>query len=143
MDEQSNNQNPGNLDERDQNVYSFMLQLVQEKHGDEVDFEFLESESNRLYDVFGDSLLNYFEPQLTEEQKKQFDQLIENNENQDILMNYLIENIKDIEQQIIQVLVAFRTDYVSGRFEQLGEETSKNDDSANGDGSDDSDNSVN
>jgi len=99
-------------EERDQNVYSFMMQLVQEKHGDETDAEFLSSESDRLYDLFGDVLLGYFEPQLNPEQKQQFDQLIEANESQDSLMQFLIENIGDLEKQIMQILVNFRTDYI-------------------------------
>lgn len=103
--------------EKDPNVYSFMMQLVQEKHGDDSEYDFLQSEASRLYDMFGDVLLSYFEPQLNEEQKVQFDQLIEANEGQDALMNYLVENIGDLEQQIIQVLVSFRTDYLQGKLE--------------------------
>lgn len=110
--------------EKDQNVYSFMMQLVQEKHGDEVEISFLNSESDRLYDLFGDVLLTYFEPQLAPEQKQQFDQLIENNENQDTLMQFLIENIGNLEQQIMQILINFRTDYILGR---LGQKTSQSD----------------
>jgi hypothetical protein len=105
-------------EEKDQNVYSFMMQLVQEKHGDDVDVEFLNAESDRLYDLFGNVLLQYFEPQLNEEQKQQFDQLIEANENQDNLLNFLVENIGDLEQQIIKVLVSFRTEYITGKFEK-------------------------
>jgi hypothetical protein len=103
--------------EKDPNVYSFMMQLVQEKHGDDSEYDFLQSEAGRLYDMFGDVLLSYFEPQLNEDQKVQFDQLIEANEGQDALMNYLVENIGDLEQQIIQVLVSFRTDYLQGKLE--------------------------
>ncbi len=103
--------------EKDANVYSFMMQLVQEKHGDDSEYDYLQSEASRLYNMFGDVLLSYFEPQLNEEQKVQFDQLIEANEGQDSLMNYLVENIGDLEQQIIQVLVSFRTDYLQGKLE--------------------------
>jgi hypothetical protein len=99
--------------EKDQNVYSFMMQLVQEKEGDEVDYDYLTEEADRLYDIFGDVLLAYFEPQLSGEQKQQFDQLIENGEDQDILMGYLVENIDDLEAKIIQVLASFRNDYLN------------------------------
>lgn len=104
-------------EDKDQNVYSFMMQLVQEKHGDDVEIDFLNSEADRLYELFGDVLLTYFEPQLNEDQKVQFDQLIENNEDQEALLGFLMENIGDLEEQIIQVLIKFRGDYVAGKLE--------------------------
>jgi hypothetical protein len=101
------------IGDKDQNVYSFMMQLVQEKLGDDTDYETLTAEADRLYDIFGDVLLAYFEPKLDNEQKQQFDQLIENGEDQDILMSFLVENIDNLESRIIEVLVAFRADYLN------------------------------
>ena len=102
----------GISDNRDQNVLSFMMQLVQEKHGDDIQIDFLNSESDRLYNIFGDKLVSFFEPQLSEEQKKSFDQMIAANKTQDDLMNFLIESISDLEEQIMQVLVQFREEYL-------------------------------
>lgn len=115
--------------DKDQNVFSFMMQLVQEKMGDEVDMVILESESDRLYNMFGDYLVSYFEPQLSDEQKKQFDQLVEGNEDQELVINFLQENIQDLEQQIIQLLVKFRSDYIAGLFNppETAEESTGND----------------
>jgi len=102
---------------KDQNVYSFMMQVIQEKYGDEVEIDVLNSEADRLYELFGDILLSYFEPQLSPEQKEQFDQLISTNANQDQLLNFLIENIGNLEEQIVQALVNFRIDYIAGKYE--------------------------
>ncbi|HLD03152.1 MAG TPA: hypothetical protein VJC17_00065 [Candidatus Dojkabacteria bacterium] len=97
---------------KDQNVLSFMVQLVQEKHGDDVEAEFINQEANRLYDQFGDNLVSYFEPMLTEQQKKEFDQLVSAGSNQEQLLNFLIQAIPDLEMKIMQILVSFRANYL-------------------------------
>lgn len=97
---------------KDPNVVSFMMQLVQQKHGDEVDAEFLENESNKLYDKFGDSLVKYFEPLLTDEQKSQFDSLVNNNSSQDKILEFLMTSIVDLDIKIQRILVAFRNSYM-------------------------------
>jgi hypothetical protein len=97
---------------KDQNVLSFMMQLVQEKHGDEVDIEFLNQEADRLYNEFGNNLVTYFEPMLTEDQKNSFDQLVKNNVDQQELLAFLVESIPNLEQQILQVLINYRLTYL-------------------------------
>ncbi|KXK26613.1 MAG: hypothetical protein TR69_WS6001000620 [candidate division WS6 bacterium OLB20] len=89
-----------------------MMQLVQEKFGDDTDIDFLNQEAGRLYDIFGDNLVDYFEPMLTEGQKEEFDKLVDQGANQDNLLNYLVDNIPDLETQILQVLVQFREQYL-------------------------------
>ncbi len=101
-----------NDDYRDQNVLSFMMQLVQEKHGADTASDFLTAEANRLYDGFGDELVGYFEPLLTEDQKKDFDKLVEQGIDQDQLLNFLVQSIPDLEKQIMNVLVSFRGKYL-------------------------------
>jgi hypothetical protein len=101
-----------NQQSKDQNVLTFMMSLVQEKYGDDIDMEFLNSESNRLYDIFGDQLVTYFEPMLSEDQKKDFDGLVSQQSNQDQLLNFLIQAIPDLENRILQVLVSFKTEYL-------------------------------
>jgi len=98
---------------KDQNVLSFMMQLVQERYGDEIEIEFLNQEADRLYDEFGNNLVNYFEPMLSEEQKLSFDQLVATSPDQEKLLEFLITNIPNLEQQIMQVLVDFRTSYLN------------------------------
>jgi len=98
---------------KDQNVMSFMMQLIQEKYGDEVDIDFLNSEADKLYDVFGNNLVSYFEPMLTEEQKTEFDQLVSQSPDQEKLLTYLMGAIPNLEQQILQVLVDFRAQYLA------------------------------
>ncbi len=99
--------------QKDQNVLSFMMQLVQEKYGDDIDINFLNQESEKLYNSFGDDLVTYFEPQLSEEQKKEFDELISTQKDQDDLLNFLVGAIPTLEEQIMDVLVKFREDYLS------------------------------
>jgi len=106
-------QNPATEDLRDQNVLAFMMQLVQEKHGADTDIEFLNQEANRLYDTFGDELVSYFEPMLSDENKKQFDALVERSTDQEELLNFLIQSIPELEKQIMNVLVQFRTKYLA------------------------------
>jgi len=97
---------------KDQNVLTFMMSLVQEKYGDDIDMSFLNTEANRLYDLFGDQLVTYFEPMLSEDQKKDFDVLVSQQNNQDQLLNFLIQAIPDLENKILQVLVGFKTEYL-------------------------------
>lgn len=111
-----NNPQPMNMP-KDQNVLAFMMQLVQERYGDDVEIEFLNQESDRLYDDFGNNLVDYFEPMLTEEQKTSFDQLVSSSANQDQLLEFLINNIPNLEQQIIQVLTNFREEYLQAPME--------------------------
>lgn len=97
---------------KDQNVLSFMMQLVQEKHGDDTGMEFLNTESERLYNTFGDNLVKYFEPQLSEEQKTKFDELISSAQSQDKMLEFLLDAIPNLEEQIMDVLIKFREDYL-------------------------------
>jgi hypothetical protein len=106
------NPTPTTPQPRDQNVLSFMMQLVQEKHGDEIDINFLNTEADKLYMEFGDKLVSYFEPQLSEEQKKKFDELIAKGKGQDEMLNFLVDSIPDLEEQIMQVLIEYRATYL-------------------------------
>lgn len=98
---------------KDPNVMAFMMQMVQEKHGNEIDGKFLEEESNRLYEEFGDNLVSYFEPMLTEDQKKQFDQLVSAGSEQDKLLEFLLGAIENLEQKILGVLTQFKSRYMN------------------------------
>lgn len=99
--------------ERDQNVFSFMLQLVQEKFGDDTDLTFQNQEAERLYDLFGNNLVSYFEPMLSEQQKIQFDNLYKQGSDNQALLGFLTQSIPDLEMKIMQILVAFRNAYLA------------------------------
>lgn len=101
-----------NNENKDQNVLSFMMQLVQEKYGDDIEINFLNQESNRLYDLFGNNLVRYFEPMLNENQKTEFDRMVKEQTNQEALLAFLIQAIPDLEDKIMQVLVSFRNQYL-------------------------------
>ena len=99
--------------QKDPNVMTFMMQMVQEKHGDSVDSKFLEGEADRLYEEFGDRLVNYFEPMLTDEQRTQFDELVGQGVDQDKLLEFLITAIDNLEQRILDVLMQFKNEYLA------------------------------
>lgn len=101
------------LTQKDPNVISFMMQIVQEKHGDSVDSKFLEEESSKLYDEFGDRLVGYFEPMLSDEQKTQFDNLVKEGADQNKLLEFLIASIENLEQKILDTLMQFKSEYLS------------------------------
>jgi len=100
-------------EKKDENVFSFMMQLVQEKHGDDVSAEFLNTESERLYLEFGEKLVEYFEPMLNPEKKQEFDSLVEQGSEQDVIMNFLVTNIENLEQKIMDVLASYRQAYMA------------------------------
>jgi hypothetical protein len=101
------------LNQKDPNVMSFMMQMVQEKHGDSVDSKFLEEESSKLYDEFGDRLVSFFEPMLTDEQKTQFDALVQQGADQNKLLEFLIGAIENLEQKILDTLMQFKNEYMA------------------------------
>lgn len=100
------------LTQKDPNVMSFMMQMVQEKHGNETDSKFLQEEADKLYEEFGDRLVSYFEPMLTEEQKTQFDNLVSQGADQDKLLEFLIGAVENLEQKILDVLMQFKNEYL-------------------------------
>jgi len=99
--------------QKDPNVMTFMMQIVQQKYGNEVESKFLEEEANKLYDEFGDKLVNYFEPMLTEEQRTQFDKLVQEGADQNKLLEFLIASIENLEQKILDILNQFKNDYLA------------------------------
>jgi hypothetical protein len=99
--------------QKDPNVMTFMMQVVQEKHGDAVDSKFLQEESERLYDEFGDRLVSYFEPLLSEDQKTQFDQLVAQGADQNRLLGFLVGAIDDLEKKILDTLNQFKNEYLA------------------------------
>lgn len=101
------------LIQKDPNVMTFMMQMVQEKHGDNVDSTFLEEEASKLYDEFGDKLVSYFEPMLTDEQKVQFDGFVQQGADQNKLLEFLIGAIENLEQKILDILTQFKSDYLA------------------------------
>ncbi len=98
---------------KDANVYSFMMQIVQEKHGDDASVELLNTEAERLYIEFGDLLVDSFEPLLTVEQKVQFDTLVSQEVDQETILAFLTDSIDNLEQRILDTLMKFRDNYLS------------------------------
>jgi len=105
-----------NISDQDQNVLSYMMQIVQEKHGENVAYDFLQSESEKIYELFGNRLFDYFEPMLSAEQKEEFDKLVEEFADQDKLMSFLVDSIPNIEEKIMLTLEKFKEDYLQGNI---------------------------
>ena len=99
--------------QRDQNVLSFMMQLVQQKYGDEVESSFLVEESNKLYDKFGEALVDYFDPIMTEQQHKEFDKLSSEGANNSKVLEFLMREVPDLDTNIKKVLFMFRENYLN------------------------------
>ncbi|MEI6462836.1 MAG: hypothetical protein WCO33_04195 [bacterium] len=100
---------------RDPNVLNFMIQTVQEKNKDATpDPVFVQKEAERLYDEFGEKLVDYFEPMLSKEQVEQFDKLMSEGTSQDQLLAFLMSCIPDLTQQIEKVLIEFKEKYIYG-----------------------------
>lgn len=97
---------------KDQNVLSFITQMIQEKHGDDVSLDFLEVEKERLYIEFGEYLLETFEPMLNGSQKQQFSEIVENNSDPDQIQGFLFGSIENLEQKIIEALYEFKDNYL-------------------------------
>jgi len=98
--------------QKDPNVFSFMMEMVQKKHGDEVSADFLTVEANRLYDGFGDALVDFFEPLMTDEQKHEFDRIVENGGDQNPVLEFLMRSIPSLDDKIKKVLVLYRNTYL-------------------------------
>lgn len=99
---------------RDPNVLNFMVQAVQQKHGVDADPAFVKKESERLYDEFGEKLVDYFEPMLSKEQIEEFDKMMTQGASQDQLLAFLMSSIPDLTQQIEKVLIEYKEKYIYG-----------------------------
>lgn len=98
---------------RDPIVLEELKDLVRFKHGKNVDENFVEQESTRLYDVFSNQLISYFEPMLSEEQKQEFDDLAgQEGTDQEGLLNFLVGAIPDLQNQVMQALKEFEANYI-------------------------------
>jgi hypothetical protein len=99
--------------QRDQNVLSFMMQLVQQKYGDEVESSFLVEESNKLYDRFGEALVDYFDPLMNEEQHNEFNRLSTEEGSNSKVLEFLMREVPDLDTNIKKVLYMFKENYLN------------------------------
>lgn len=105
-------------EEKDANVMQFMQQLVQEKHGNQVELAFLESEADKLYNEFGENLVAHFEPMLTDAQKMEFDKIVKEGSDKDSMLTFLMDSIPNLEEKIIRVLLEFKDEYLQSPLDQ-------------------------
>lgn len=98
---------------RDQNVLIFMMQLVQQKYGDDVDSNFLVNESNKLYDEFGEALVDYFSGLMSEEQEKEFGRLSDSGAPNNMVLEFLMREIPELDDKIKKVLSLFKDRYIN------------------------------
>ena len=105
---------PGPSPDKDQNVYNFLVQIIQEKYGTDIAWEQITPEADRLYDELGDLLVRTFEGELTDEQKEEFNRLAGPGMSPEAQQTYLLQNITNLEQRIQQILIDFRQRYLTG-----------------------------
>lgn len=101
------------MEEKDQNVYNFLISIIKEKRGEDFPYDQMTAEADVLYDELGDLLVNTFEPEMQDNQKKEFDELVSQGYAQDDLQTYLLQNIPSLEQRIQQILIDFRQKYLA------------------------------
>jgi hypothetical protein len=101
------------MEEKDQNVYNFLISIIKEKRGEDFPYDQMTAEADVLYDELGDLLVNTFEPEMQDTQKKEFDELVSQGYAQDDLQTYLLQNIPSLEQRIQQILIDFRQKYLA------------------------------
>lgn len=101
------------MEEKDQNVYNFLISIIKEKRGEDYPNDQMTAEADKLYDELGDLLVNTFEPEMQDNQKKEFDELVSQGYAQDDLQTYLLQNIPSLEQRIQQILIDFRQKYLA------------------------------
>lgn len=97
-------------------VMNFLKQAVLIKHGDKVDQNFIDQETSKIYDDFGSGILNHFKPMISADQQEQLNKLIDESQNQEIILGFLMESIENFEQKIIQYLVEFKDTYIAEKL---------------------------
>lgn len=99
--------------QRDPNILNYMADVVREKNkGTAVTEQFVADEANKLYDQFGESLVDTFEKMLNEEQIKKFDEMLEAGATQNQLLEYMMGCIPDLTAKIEESLLKFREKYM-------------------------------
>jgi hypothetical protein len=93
-------------------VRNFMRQAVLKKYGDKSDSNFIDLETTRIYNDFGDSILAHFRPMITSEKKLELDRVIKESNNQEIILAFLMQSIENFEQKIIQYLIEYKDLYI-------------------------------
>lgn len=97
-------------------VMNFLRQAVRTKHSENIDQNFLDIETKRIYDNFGNSILAHFKPMISAEQKIKLEQLVSTTKDQEEILAFLMESIENFEQKIIQYLVEFRDTYIAEKL---------------------------
>lgn len=97
---------------KDERVMGFMKQIIKEKHGQNIEEDFLNQEADMLYNKFTERLTSYFKQFISKEQEKELNKLIGQSANQDVVLTFLMESIDNFEAKIIYVLMNFRNDYL-------------------------------
>ena len=100
-------------EQKDQNVYNFLVQIIQEKRGNNLPWDQITTEADSLYEKLGDALVNTFEPEMSNENRDEFNNLVGQGYKQEDLQMYLLQNIPNLENRITQILENFKATYLS------------------------------
>jgi hypothetical protein len=105
-------QNEGQIDP----ISNFIKQSVLKRHSNK-DSAFIEQETHRIYEDFGNEILDHFQSLLNSDQNKELEKIIKKTKSQRAVLGYLMESINSFEQKIIEYLMEYRKEY-------LGEQSS-------------------
>ena len=92
-------------------LYSFLTQMIQQKHGDDADAEFIQTEIERLEIDLKEKLLAYLEPMLDMSSKIEFEEMLKQEVDLDSVVDFMFGAIPDIQTKIIGYLDKYKTDY--------------------------------
>ncbi|MBN1331718.1 hypothetical protein JW978_02405 [Candidatus Dojkabacteria bacterium] len=98
---------------KDSFIRSFLLQMVQEKHGDEAELEFIEKEVERLSYDLQEKLVAYFEPQMDSTSRAEFERLLNEGEDMNSTGQFLFGAIADLENKTIEFLDKYKSEYLN------------------------------
>lgn len=100
--------------QRDPAIVAYMSDAVREKNkGKQITEDFVQTEANKLYDDFGENLINTFERMLEKEQIDKFNEMLEGGATQNQLLEYTMGCIPNLEKRIEEVLLTFREKYIN------------------------------
>jgi hypothetical protein len=95
------------------NLENFIDQLIAEKGFDTSKPEYIKKIKDELYDLAEDAINSEVIKRLPEDKLDEFENLFETNATDEELVKFISQNIANIDQIISEVLINFRTIYLS------------------------------
>ena len=95
-----------------ESVMNFIKQIVREKYGNQAEVHFVNQEVSKIYNEFGNNLVAYFKPMISDQEKLKLDKLINQSVDHEVFLAFLMDSIVNFEQKIVKFLIKFRENYI-------------------------------